>query len=280
MMFKKLVKKSLGVLAAGLIAASMTTGVAFATTYSYNDAGKKAKEAAAQKEIHLDKGTEYHAYMLITAQESWVYRSRFFEKDQGVDSENFNQLVTSLNVDDPIPVGGKFEDAVIAGNGHYTLKLTGINGKLAEGSNAAALAILGFTTDIPYDQGIQFDNVNVKIDGVDKGTRKGSDVYYDKDDKTEPGLCTVELVNTWHDECQNPLNLALAQNSVEISFDVTGFNYDNPKATKQAETKKTEKKTQTKSEKTSLPIVPIVVVAVVVIAGVIVIVKKNGKNKN
>ena len=65
---------------------------------------------------------------------------------------------------------------------------------------------------------------------MDKGTRKGDEIYYDKDDIKDPGLITVELVNSWHDECQNKMGLLPPRDSVEISFDVSGFNYDNPDA--------------------------------------------------
>ena len=282
MKLKKLLKNGLAM--AGAFALVMSLATPASAAYQYNKEGKAAKQAAKKKEVNLDKGSEYHAYMTITAQESWVYRSRFFQKDQGVDYKYFDQLVTSLDRAEAEPVGGKFEDAVIAGNGHYTLKLTDINGKLSEGSDNAELAILGFTTDVPYDQGIKFDNVNVKIDGVDKGTLSGDSVYYDKDDKEEPGLCTVEIVNSWQNECGNPLSLMLAQDSIEISFDVTGFNYDNENAqaedtanTDTASQDKSNSTSDTESTEKSSNTVPVVVgvVAVVVIAGVIVAVRRK-----
>lgn len=224
----KLVRK--GVCSLLLCSLLLCAGAQSAAAYEYNKEGKKAKKASGNKEVHLDEGSEYHAYMLLTVQESWVFRGRFFEKGQGIDFKHFDQLATSLNVSKPKPLGGKFEDAVIAGNGRYTVKLTDINGLLSEGSNSASLAILGFTTDIPFDQGIAINHVQVRMDGLDKGMQSGEDVYYDKDDKKDPGLITVELANVWQEECQNPLNLALAQDSIEISFDVTGFSYDNPDA--------------------------------------------------
>ena len=78
---------------------------------------------------------------------------------------------------------------------------------------------------------------------MDKGTRKGDEIYYDKDDIKDPGLITVELVNSWHDECQNKMGLLLPRDSVEISFDVSGFNYDNPDAVETPAPTKEAKKT-------------------------------------
>ncbi len=301
----KMIKKSVcGLLLCSLLVCAGSQGAA---AYEYNKEGKKAKKAAGNQEVHLDEGTEYHAYMLLTVQESWVFRGRFFEKGQGIDFKHFDKLVTSLDVSKPKPLGGKFEDAVIAGNGHYTVKLTDINGMLSEGSNNAALEILGFTTDIPYDQGIAINNVKVVMDGMDKGMQSGEDVYYDKDDKEDPGLITVELVNAWQEECQNPLNLALAQDSIEISFDVTGFSYVNPNVARKideepvqtiagddsiddttddadisdqaADSAETTDRTAAENENgSSIPVWPIVgavVVVIVIIAIVMMVRKKN-----
>lgn len=308
-LYKRMRKGIYGLLLCSLL---VCAGSQSAAAYKYNKEGKKAKKAAGNQEVHLDEGTEYHAYMLLTVQESWVFRGRFFEKGQGTDYKHFDKLVTSLNVSEPKPLGGKFEDAVISGNGHYTVKLTGINGMLSEGSNSAALAILGFTTDIPYDQGIAINNVKVMMDGMDKGMQSGEDVYYDKDDKEDPGLITVELVNVWHEECQNPLNLALAQDSIEISFDVTGFSYVNPNVARQideepvqtttvddsiddttddagvsdqaADNTETPDQTAAGNENgSSIPVWPIVgavVVVIVIIAIVMMVRKKNKYNEN
>lgn len=283
MVLRKIIKKCVSGILAAIVSIGAITNTAYA--YEYNEQGKAAKQAAENKEINLDKGGEYHAYMLITVQESWVFRSRFFEAGQGVDFDNYNQLVTSLNGADNTPLGGSFEDAVITGNGHYTLKLTDIGGKLSTGAeDKASLAILGFTTDIPYNQGITFDNVNVIIDGIDKGTRSGEDVYYDKDDSLDPGLCTVELANIWHDECKNPLSLSLAQDTIEISFDVSGFNYDNPNAVKQEETvsatpaEDSTEQSKTDTDDNSFPILPLaggLIVIIIIAAGIIIYVKKK-----
>lgn len=287
---RKNVKKLAAIALAGALSMASVLGMSSVNASAageLNDAGKAAKAAAKKGEIHLDEGTEYHAYLLFQAVESWVGRDRFFTKKQGVDYDHFDTLWTSLKSDKLIPLeGAKVEDAVIKGNGHYTVKVTGIDGRCTAevaGTDPAEYGILGFTTDIPYDQGVTIDNVSVKSDGVDRGKRSGDEVYYDKDDIKDPGLITVELANSWHDECKNPLGLTLPQDSVEIGFDVKGFNYDNPDAveataTPKAAAKDDSSKKDSKGVSTGT-IVCIVVVAVVVIAGVVVVVTRKKKKE-
>lgn len=278
-----------------LFAVIITAILATASRASAVDANKEGK-AAAEAELDLKEGKEYHAYFLFQAQNSWVYRGKFWEADKGPSGENWDKLLTTLNVTTPVVVDGTVEDAVIKGNGHYTIRLSGLNGSPSAGADNAEFGILGFSTDIPKNDTIQFDNVNVKIDGIDKGTVTGSDVYYDKDDITSPGLITVEVFNAWHEECKN-LPLTLPNDSVEISFDVKGFQYDNPDATQQSndssmeqddssgkedtaqtgdgKTEKNDDDTNNKGGIGMLRICIIVIIVALIAAGIVLILKKN-----
>lgn len=263
-----------------------------ASAVDVNEEGK----AAAKAELKLDEGQEYHAYVLFQAQNSWVYRGKFWEADKGPSSENWDKLFTSLNVTTPIVVDGIVEDTVIKGNGHYTVRLSGLNGSPSAGADNAEFGILGFSTDIPKNETIKFDNINVRIDGVDKGTVTGDDVYYDKDDIADPGLITVEVFNAWHEECKN-LSLTLPNDTVEISFDVSGFQYDNPNASGKADdsTLDQDKKDTTGQNNTTdqndttgtkedrkdnkaLPITIAVIIVIILIAGGIYLMMKRDKN--
>lgn len=263
-----------------------------ASAVDVNEEGK----AAAKAELKLDEGQEYHAYVLFQAQNSWVYRGKFWEEDKGPSSENWDKLFTSLNVTTPIVVDGIVEDTVIKGNGHYTVRLSGLNGSPSAGADNAEFGILGFSTDIPKNETIKFDNINVRIDGVDKGTVTGDDVYYDKDDIADPGLITVEVFNAWHEECKN-LSLTLPNDTVEISFDVSGFQYDNPNASGKADdsTLDQDKKDTTDQNNTTdqndttgtkedrkdnkaLPITIAVIIVIILIAGGIYLMMKRDKN--
>lgn len=263
-----------------------------ASAVDVNEEGK----AAAKAELKLDEGQEYHAYILFQAQNSWVYRGKFWEADKGPSNENWDKLFTSLNVTTPIVVDGIVEDTVIKGNGHYTVRLSGLNGSPSAGADNAEFGILGFSTDIPKNETIKFDNINVRIDGVDKGTVTGDDVYYDKDDIADPGLITVEVFNAWHEECKN-LSLTLPNDTVEISFDVSGFQYDNPNASGKADdsTLDQDKKDTTDQNNTTdqndttgtkedrkdnkaLPITIAVIIVIILIAGGIYLMMKRNKN--
>lgn len=253
-------------------------------------------KAAVEAELKLDEGKEYHAYMLFQAQNSWVYRGKFWEADKGPKSENWDKLLTSLNVTTPVVVDGTVEDAVIKGNGHYTVRLSGLNGSPSAGADNAEFGILGFSTDIPKNDTIKFDNIKVTIDGTEKGTVTGNDVYYDKDDIDDPGLITVEVFNAWHEECVN-LPLTLPNDSLEISFDVSGFQYDNPDAKNPADDNKLDQNPAdtndqedsagqndngtTKNEKKNnkaLPITIAVIIIIVLIGGGVYLLMKKDKN--
>ena len=263
-----------------------------ASAAEVNEEGK----AAAKAELKLDEGQEYHAYILFQAQNSWVFRGRFWEADKGPSSDNWDKLLTSLNVTTPVVVDGIVEDTVIKGNGHYTVRLSGLNGSPSAGADNAEFGILGFSTDIPKNETIKFDNISVRIDGMDKGTVTGDDVYYDKDDIADPGLITVEVFNAWHEECKN-LPLTLPNDTVEIGFDVSGFQYDNPNASGKTDgtTLETDKKdstdqkdatnqddtgktTEDRKDNKVLPITIAVIIIIVLVAGGIYILMKRRNN--
>lgn len=264
-------------------------------TASAADVNKEGK-AAATAELKLDEGQDYHAYILFQAQNSWVFRGKFWEADKGPSSENWDKLFTSLNVSTPIVVDGIVEDTIIKGNGHYIVRLSGLNGSPSAGADNAEFGILGFSTDIPKNETIKFDNINVRIDGVDKGTVTGDDVYYDIDDIADPGLITVEVFNAWHEECKN-LSLTLPNDTVEIGFDVSGFQYDNPNASGQtadtaldqdkkdstdpkdaADQNENGKAKDDKKDNKALPITIAVIIIIVLVAGSIYLMMKRGKN--
>lgn len=276
---KKFAKKTMKKVLAGIMALALTLSAVPAGVQAA-DVNKEGK-AAAKADLVLDEGKEYHAYALFTASNSWVFRGRFFEKNNGLHFKYWDKMVTSLDRTEAEPVDGKITDTVIKGNGHYTVKIEDLNGSPSQGVNNAELGILGFTTDIPANDKIHFDNVTVKVDGIEKGTVTGDDVYYDKDDIEDPGLITVEVVNTWQEECKG-LTLQLPQDSVEISFDVTGFNYDNPDAvSRESDDAKNASSdaaadTKTATKKSTFPIVPVVVVVVIVgVAAVVIVTKKK-----
>ena len=70
---RKQIRKAAAIVAAGMLSLTMAAGVMpnTASAAELNDAGKKAKKAAADGIVNLDEGSEYHAYLLFQARESW-----------------------------------------------------------------------------------------------------------------------------------------------------------------------------------------------------------------
>ena len=187
---------------------------------------------------------------------------------------------------------GTFTDAEIAGNGTYTLKLEG-----ADFQGETAISQLHIATDIPLNDKIKFTNVKAKVDGrevasFDEGVPENEEPYLQ-------GGTVILLMNHWRPELVKQLQenglsesaesgydllKGTTDESVEITFTVSGFNYDNPDAveatpepTQAADSSSDSSRTSSGSEDSGVPVVPIVivVVAVVVIGGVVVFKSKK-----
>lgn len=281
---RKTLKKVLAMVAAGVFTFSITAGLLPVNAAASGIS--KTGEKIGKVPLNLDEGSEYHAYILFQAKESWVFRNFFYDGTEGIENTKiWNNLVTTCKLDEAQPVDGEVQDAVIKGNGHYTVKITNMNGSPSAqtAGSEPEFSILGFSTDIPKNDTIKFQNVKVKIDGVEKGTRTGDAVYYDKDAIVDPGVIVVEVMNTWHEECDS-MSLQLPQDSVEISFDVSGFHYDNPdaveeKADTDSKSEKIESTKKTSSEEAEMPIVPIAVAGVVVVAVIVIAVVARKSRK-
>lgn len=280
---RKSIKRMIATVSACVMALAFATSVVPNTALAANDPTEEAI-AAGKATLNLDEGAEYNAYLLFQVQESWVYRNSWFEKDTGRESAIWNQVSSSLNVTDPFKVDGDIQDAVIKGNGTYTVKVENLNGSLTSPggttpSTEPVLSILGISTDIPMNDTIKFSDVKVKIDGGAEKT--ATEVVYDDDAKDAPGTITVDLVNAYHEEYAQMTGLTVPQSSLEITFTVSGFNYDNPDAVEATpEATEAADNGSADSEKSGMSttaVVVIVVVAVVVIAGVVVVTKKKKK---
>lgn len=207
---------------------------AFMSVSTVSEAVNKMAEKWGKTPLALDEGTEYHAYLVVQVKESWVCRYFPYDDEMGVENrELWDKIWTTCNRDDAEPVSGTIEDAVIKGNGRYTIKVKGLDGSLnAETAGGEPeFSILAIATDIPVDDRITFDNISVKMDGNEVATKNTDGLYYDKDFEVDPKLYCIDLINTWHAESTDKaISAMLPNDSIEISFDVSGFNYDNPDA--------------------------------------------------
>ena len=270
MRFTNNLKKMMALTLAGAMA--LTTG-------AQADAAKKKK---------LDLNGKYHATMGIqTSTKLWYNHLGYYEKTQNkyYKTDKADKIVyTNPDTQEETTATGTFTDAEIAGNGTYTLKLEG-----ADFQGETAISQLHIATDIPLNDKIKFTNVKAKVDGrevtsFDEGVPENEEPYLQ-------GGTVILLMNHWRPELIKQLEedglsesaesgydllKGTTDESVEITFTVSGFNYDNPDAveatpepTQAADSSSVSGSTsgsETDSDSSEVPVVPIVIVVVVVVA--------------
>lgn len=280
---RKTLKKVIATVAAGTLAFALAAGVAPTTADAAVECSKAGKKAG-KAEVNLD-GT-YHAYFGFQQTDSWTFRNAWYEPTLGMDGDSlkepatYDQVLTTLNVSDAIPVGGTVADAEIKGNGTYTVGVTGldVSGMVQD---ATKFSLIFASTDIPskaIDDGtITISDVKLSIDGSESWS---GDPYVNADAK-EWGLYQFDVINTYQQDGYTSPTILMPTDSIEITFTVSGFNYDNPDAVEAEEAPAEEPAAGAATEEaddseggSAMPIV-IAVVAVVVIAGVVIVVKKK-----
>ncbi len=273
---RKNIKKVLAV-----ILTTVTAFGAFITVPQISQAATPLKSAIKQgkQDVDLDKGV-YHAYFEFQENGSWVYRNPYYDPDTGIEYKDFGHMLTNLNVSKPKVTDGTVTDVEIKGNGTYTVSVTDLKGCIA---NTGEITIMGFSTDIPYNDKIKFSNVDVSIDGVSRFTQ--ADAHINPDAKKKPHIMEVNVVNTWQANTgyESP-TLLIPTDSMSITFTVSGFNYDNPDAVaateEAADTSSATSMSDTDSTSSkSSPIVPIVIIVVVVVVVVVIVNVKKKSNK-
>jgi len=295
----KLMRKSLRKLAAVITACSlslvMAAGImpnmAQAASASLSDAGKKAAKAKPE----LD-APEYHAYFGYQQQGSWTYRNAWYDPGSGKDSDystgSFDTLMTDGG--NQALEGPVITDAVIKGNGTYSVSLTNIGGAIPADDTSNITSLLFISTDIPSKamETISFSDVKLLVDGAEIPL---PDELYVDTDAEEAGLYQLDLINTYHKESYEGPAIMMVNDSIEIQFTVSGFNVDDPdaviaepteepssdaastssEASSNASSSGSTESGDESSSGGSSTVVIIVIVAVVVIAGAVVVLRKK-----
>lgn len=261
------------------VVAVATAFAVVATAAPEASAKKKDKAAEAAPEVDLD-GT-YHAYIGFQSA-SYTFRNAWEDGDYGFGTPEFDQVTGWGENNEEIVVDGTLNDVEIAGNGSYSVSVTGCDLSADETMN-----LIFLSTDIPMSDAITISNVALKIDGSTKETRE--EAFLDTDDGINYIKCL--LVNQWNSELV-PYTYVNPSDTMEISFDITGFNYDkaadetvdatddSADAADDTSADTSSSSSNTSSEKSedsesSFPIIPVVAVVVVVVVVVIVVVVKK-----
>ena len=162
----------------------------------------------------------YNAYVGIQSG-AYTFRNAWDDATYGRDTnpEAFGQMSLIESDGTMTKKAGSFVDAVIAGNGTYTVEVNDI----AWDDGSEALNLLFISTDIPNSGEITFSNLKVDFDG--KNVMEFAEGFLDGDSKE---VMKILFINIWNKDITNSYNMAgmLPTSNVKITFDVSGFNYD------------------------------------------------------
>ena len=227
-------------------------------------------EPAAAAEVDLN-GT-YNVYLMLQTP-NWTYRDAW-NSGNGIGSDYFGDFIYGNETNEKY---GVVTDAVIAGNGTYTVSVTDFGTIFADDFAAASqdyFNILGLSTDIPLNDTIQITDVKLIVDGSTRHTYK--EAFLDPD---ETEYVKVLVQNIWNENVKELSYYPAPSTSLEIQFTVSGFAYDNAEQAVEEETQPvaTEPAAQTQSSGSSMTgvIVAVVVIAAVAVAVVVVLKKKK-----
>ncbi len=225
----KLFKRLAAGILTGAMAIAMLVSPVFAETEGSTEGDKK-------QEVDLN-GTYHAALGIQTSTKLWVQRTAYYENEQNkmFGTDNYDKLFyvdSETQKDEILP--GTFTDVEIAGNGTYTVSLSG-----ADFKGDTAISQLHIATDIPESDKIKFSNVELNINGRKIVTFEEA-VLENEAPYIIAGM-DILLLNHWRPELCSDLeakgvskdatsgwNLLAGSgdDNITVTFTVSGFAYD------------------------------------------------------
>lgn len=236
----------------------------------------EAGEAAEVEAVDLN-GT-YNAYLGLQTP-TYSFRNAFDDATYGRDTEYFNQM-TGWDGNDPVKKDGTFTDAVIAGNGTYTVSASGL-GLDGDFDSQDYFNLIFISTDIPNTGEITISDIVLNVDGRDVQINpilSPDSVNY----------VNMLIQNIWNDEVATIGYYSVPPKEVTVTFTVSGFAYDNEAAAAPVEEPSEEPEAapaeapvedaSSSSVSTVVIVVIVVVVIAVVVVAAVVLSKKKKQN--
>ncbi len=295
---RKTIKRAAAMLAACVMALTVTASVMPADVSAAKlGPGAKAAKKAANKEF--DPSGTYHAYFGFQQSESWIFRDEWYSDTLGTKGKDLKKAnldyqggtLFQSGADGVTTVDGtQVTDAEITGNGTYTVSVTGLNGVLKSAPENAILRMIYVTTDIPFkakDNPVTISNWKLKLDGSE--VTLPEEIFYPDEYISKCDLLRFDPINIYQKEkgiYADCPDIMPPNDSIEITFTVSGFDSDNPDAVEASgdDTATSDmatsdaaagNTTSSSSSGSSVPVVPIVIVVIVVVVVVVVVVKKK-----
>ncbi len=206
------------------VAAIKTLEVYFTVAGAFeNLEGAGASAGSTAGPVDLD-GT-YNAYLCFQTP-TYSFRNNFDEPNYGRDAVGedgtvYFMQVTGWDGDVAIKRPGEFKDAVIAGNGTYTVSVEGLD-LTGDFDSQDHMNMIMLSTDIPNTDEIVISDVSLKVDGKTIDLPEGSQNL----NKESVNYMQIQVQSTYNNDIAEIGAYNVPMTSMEITFTVSGFNYD------------------------------------------------------
>ena len=184
--------------------------------------GEAAASGKAADEIDVEAAlaAEYNAYFGVQTV-NYIFRNMWDEASYGKESPNWGHLTGWGDDSEEVDYGGSFKDAVITGNGTYTVSL-----KLGDKGfgDDESFNMLFVSTDIPKqlikDGLVTISDVKTSMDGG-----QARDFTYI--DVKEGKYATISVMNTYNNAVGvDTIPYTMPAKSIDITFTISGFAKD------------------------------------------------------
>ena len=260
------------------------------TTIEYTITLNSVKETTPVDEepviVEIDKNGTYNAYLMLQTP-NWTFRNAHDDAYYGMEGSSWEALGLKwgqylVHQDHPGETWGKVSDAVIAGNGTYSVSITDFGTIFADDFAAAGqeyFNIIAISTDLPAGANVTITDVQLYVDGQMR--HEYAEAYIN----SESTSLQILIQNIWNADVKELNYYPAPTQSLEIRFTIAGFDYDKAeeKPSDPAEpttpAEPTEPNAPVDPAEPTSPVVGIVIAAVVVVALVVVVVVVLKKKK-
>jgi hypothetical protein len=250
------------------------------TVTGFGTQAEGSDAAADEGAGEVDLNGTYHAYLGLQTP-VYSFRNAFDDETYGYGTEYFDQI-TGWDGSDPVKKDGTFTDVEIAGNGTYTVSVSGMNFGDEEFADQDYMNLIFLSTDIPNTGEITISDIVLTVDGQTPSINpilSPDSVNY----------VNMLIQNIWNDDVKTIGYYSVPPTEMSITFTVSGFAYDNEAAVAPAEEEVEADEAAAEADAavesgtasggvSPVVVVVIVVVVVAIVAGVVVASKKKKGN--